>query len=206
MEKNNEIKERVDIDYKFRELSNDSQQKLIYTLIWKKLVHGFIERKTDSFANGIFDATIPSKEDVDRFRTKLVDNSYKALEPMLNTIFGDDEELKFRIFQKFIDSYNDLERKTRKEICGYNHTFTEWEETVGDVPQYDEDGYIEGYISDKKYLKRTCTYCGEVQKAYSKYHKKKIEDDTEYWANRFPKKASYAKQRNLIRTQNKEQL
>ena len=188
MEKNNEINERVDIDYKFGKLSNEAQQKLAKTLIWKKIVHDYIERKTDSFTNGVFGVTNTSEEDVDRFRINLVKDSFKALEQMLDTIFGEDEELKFRIFQKFIDSYNELERKTKNEICGYNHTFSEWKEKVGDVPQYDEDGELEGYISDKKYFERTCTYCGEVQQAYSEYHKKKIEAETEYWANRFPQK------------------
>lgn len=197
-----DIIERADIEYKISKLSKEGQKKLIKVLIWKNLIHEFIERKTNSFANGILGIDNPSKDDIEKYRIGLVNDSAMALELLLDTIFGEDEELKFRVIQKFVDEYMELESSTKKEICRHNHNFSNWEVKVGEVPFYDEDGEIDGYIDGKEYFERTCTYCGEVQKAYSNYHMQLVEESEKHMNNNYPQKLIYDKKKVLKKDNN----
>lgn len=185
------------------ELTNKDQQAIIKNYLWETIVHEYVERRARAYSNDFADNITFS--DLAKFELDLSESLDNVLNQMLDTMFGEDEELKFRIFQKFINSYVGLEEETRKEICGYNHTFTEWKKNVGKVPQYDEDGKIISYLSDKDVFERKCTYCGELQRAYSENHKKMIERETDYWANRFPKERRFAKQNVLINNRKKDQ-
>lgn len=194
MEKNNnETNERVDILFEISRLPKEKQKQLAKTLIGRTIGYEFIERTIEAYEAGNLSMAIPSKEKVEEQRIRLCDDVSSTLNSMLDTIFGKDDELKFRIFKEFIDKYGRIEEETRKEICGFNHDFTDWYETIGDVPQYDEDGDIDGYISNKKYLERKCKYCGEKQQAYSEYHKQRQEEETEYWANYIKSEPTYTK-------------
>ena len=199
MEKKDDISERVDIDYRFSKLNNNDQQQLAKTLIWKKLVHEYIEKQTDLFAKGYLGIDAPTKEQIEEYRSNLVIESGAALHSLIDTMFGEDEELKYGIFKKFVDSYRELKKKTKKEICGNNHNFTEWKEITCEEPQYDEEGQLVEYMSGKTYFERTCAYCGEVQRAYSESQKENIEELTDFLADCYKNIGKIDNDKRLIR-------
>lgn len=183
MEKGNEIKERAEIATLFMNLSDEAKIKVAKTLIWQTIAHNYIEAETAiyaSFASAKPELNI-TEEMIEEKRSKLVTKVGKAVDIMVNDMLGDDIELKFKMFDHFVENMGRVNFEVRKGICGYNHDFTEWEEKIGSVPVYDEDGDIEGYVDNRQYFERKCKYCGKVEKAYSEGHKIKIEGDDEYW-------------------------
>ena len=207
MEKNNsEITKIANLTYEFENLSKEDQQQFVKTIIWKTIAHEYIERNTEIIANITIKGNHLTEEEVEKYRAKLVNEINEALCSLINTMFSDDEELKYRVFCKFINDYSYVEKKIRKDICGFNHSFTNWEKTVGKVPIYDEDGEIERYSNKKEYLKRICKYCGKEQKAYDEEHKEYIEQETKYYDNYFKKELQFEKPKGLVKNNKDEQL
>lgn len=198
MEKGIDNKAKAEVERAFEKLGVKEQKELVKTLIWKTIAHEYIERKTDAFKNGKFtdypnvkfagDPNVEiSEEDVQISRYNLVNKVADAVYPMVDAMFCDDDELKYRIFQKFITSYGRVEQEVRKQICGYHHDYSEWKTVVGERPVFNLDGEV-SYHAEGTYYMRECKYCGEQQKAYSEGHKCEIEDETKYIGKLFPKK------------------
>lgn len=196
MEKEVNIKNKVEVEWAIEKLSNEEQIALLKKLIWKTLAHEYIERKTDAFARGVgFSSKNDeiTEEDIEKYRDTLVNKTGKAVYSMVDTMLGDDDELKYRVFEKFIERYRGTEKEAREEICKYQHDFNDWETKEGRRPVFDEDGDVEGQCWGK-YYKRTCKYCGTYQIAYSEGHKVKIEGDTNYNAEHYKRVLIYTKE------------
>ena len=172
----------IEIACEFDKLSKEEQKALAVVLIGRAIGYEYVDRTIEAYEAGNLSMVVPPKEKVDSERIKLNDKVTDTLNSMVSTILGEDDELRFRVFRKIIDGYGKIERETRKDICANNHDYTDWIEKIGKVPEYDEDGDIEGYIDGRKFYERKCKYCGYKEQAYSEYHKERLEKDGLYWA------------------------
>ena len=111
----------------------------------------------------------------------------KAIDSLLDILYGDDVELRSRIIKEFVDDFDSDVSMIKEEICDHNHDYSEWETVEGDRPVFDEDGDVK-YYGHGAYFERKCKYCGMVQKEYSVYDKEHLEEDQKYWAKKHPKK------------------
>lgn len=198
MEKGIDIKAKTEVESAFEKLSIKEQKELVKTLIWKTIAHEYIERKTEAFKNGKF-TDYPnveiSEEDVETYRYNLVNKVADAVYPMVDVMFCDDDELKYRIFEKLIYGYGPAEKASREDVCGYNHDYADWETKEGHRPVFDEDGDMDGTCWGEYYTK-TCKYCGKTIVTYSEEGKIVIDSDIEYEAKRHPKKNIYTLNNN----------
>ncbi len=179
-----------EVESSFKNLSNDEKKKVLKKLIWETIAHEYIEKETDAFKRGVF-ACGPnveiSDEAVEKHRMRLEVEAGSTVLPMVDTILGDDDELKYRLFDKFIDWYKIAVPETKEEICKYDHDYTDWEIVIGDRPVFDLDGDVEYHAIGEYYMKK-CKYCGHTEKAYSKEHMSRIDKDNEYDAEHYPNK------------------
>ncbi len=182
--------EKIESD--FANLTPEEKQAFLKSLIWGELAHDYVDRKAAAYKRGVFSgpSDVISEENAQKYRDREFNKTSAALGALLETMFGEDDELKFRIFSKFIDAYSSIEYATRKEICRYDHDYSDWKKTEGVRPQFSLDGDIEGTCWGK-FSKRVCEYCGTSERAYSEESKKYQENEAEKNAKLFPRKYIY---------------
>lgn len=182
--------EKIEAD--FANLTPEEKKAALKSLIWGELAHDYVDRKADAYKRGVFacPGVVISEENAQKYRDREFNKTSEALGALLETMFGEDDELKFRIFSKFIDVYSSIEYATRKEFCGFAHNYTPWKEIEGTRPQFSLDGDIEGTCWGK-FSKRVCKYCSTSEKAYSEESKKYQENEAEKNAKLFPRKYIY---------------
>lgn len=161
----------VDVLCKFYQLSEEEQKKVIKRLIWQNAIRPYVDHESAARKE-------PGSKEFDDFRFNVINKSKESVDLLLDTMYGEDEELKNRIVLKFLENYKNIVKETKEEICGAEHTFSEWEETYGERPQYDLDGDFE-YTCHGNYFERVCEYCGTKQVAYSENEKQYIEQRTQ---------------------------
>ena len=182
--------EKIEAD--FANLTPEEKKAALKSLIWGELAHEYIDRKADAYKRGVFacPGVVITEENAQNYRDREVAKTTETLDSFFETMFGEDDELKFRIFSRIINDYNGIEHETRKEFCGFAHNYTPWAEIEGRRPQFSLDGDIEGTCWGK-FSKRVCTYCGTSEKAYSEEGKKYIEETDKKDAKQFPRKYIY---------------
>lgn len=174
---------------RFRDLSTEGQIEFLKEIFIEGYFGSYIENKTARVAE------THGKEDTAEFREDLEKRVDRTVDSLLKDLNSNDEELKCRIFERFIGSYGRVVSETKKEICGFNHDYTNWVEQEGTIPVFDEDGDIEGYAIGKFYT-RQCYYCGIVEKVYSEEAKKEKEHEAEYCKEHLGKNQTYIMRRN----------
>ena len=153
---------------KYRELSTEEQNEFLKEIFVNGYFGSYESNVVDGFKKTLSKGSNnPNKEETEKYRQELENKINKVVDLFLDNINSRDEELKRRIFQKFLSSYENIALNTKKEICGEKHDFSGWEKVEGKVPIYDEDGKFEEYFKGE-YFVRECYYCGAIEKAYSK--------------------------------------
>lgn len=147
----------VEVIRKFRNLSEDAKKNVLKTLLIQDVLGQYEDEKKN--------------DEIDKA-------AFETANSLLDTLYGEDEELKNRIIQKFIFEYGRVVAVTKKEICGAEHTFSEWEKVMTERPQNSLDGNVEGTCYER-FFERTCEYCGSKQRAYSEAQKQAMEEYTE---------------------------
>lgn len=178
---------------RFKNLNSTNQDKFLKELFVGEYFKSYIECKVNNAKNMLGEEF--NDEEKIKYKNELEKKVNTAVDLIIKDLDSKDEELKCRIFERFIDNYSEISYRIKKDICGYNHQFSNWEEIDGKVPNYDEDANIDGYHSGK-YFERICSYCGFTEKAYDEEHKACIEKEDEYLKNYLGKKQRYITKNN----------
>ena len=173
---------------RFRDLTTEGQKEFLKEIFIEGYFGSYVENKVARVAE------THGKEDTEEYREDLEKRVERAVDSLLKDLNSSDEELKCRIFERFVGSYGSVVSTTKKEICGFNHDFTDWVEGEGTIPVFDEDGDVDGFAFGKFYT-RQCYYCGTVEKVYSEEAMKQKEHESEYCKNRLGKNQTYIMKR-----------
>lgn len=176
----NEIEIREIIE-RFENLDDEGQKRVVKALIGERILTPYINTGRVAFGyNNIFVLEDSSDE-----LTKKVTSACKVFDTLLDTMYGDDEELKNRIVLKFLENYKNTVKETKKEICGDEHQYSEWCVKIGKVPYYAREiEHLKDIASEGQCFERKCKYCGTVQKAYTEEQKNALEYTINLWKNK----------------------
>lgn len=178
---NNIEKEAYFLMMRFENLSEEGQKAFLKELFVEKIFGNYINNKVETFKQPIGrEEYIPSKQEVDEYKETLVNRINNAVDPLLDSLYSDDEEFKCRIFEKFIKNYCNVAKEAREGICGDKHDFSKWVEEEGTIPSYDENGEVTGF-GYGVYRTRKCYCCGKIEKVYPTEDANSFDNKYAYW-------------------------
>lgn len=156
---------------KFRIMSKEAKTNVIKTIILKDFFGEYIQDKVDNIKSDLTEEEkIAYKEEIENIASQAVDT-------FLEDILSEDKELKNRIFGSFIKSYSITSKIVKEGICKNNHTYSNFREVKGIIPQYDINGNFISYANGVFY-ERECTYCGKKEIVFSNEEKTSREEDS----------------------------
>lgn len=182
-----------EVESGYKDLTQEEKKEVIGEILWETLAHEYIVRKKEAFKRGVFASgpdVVVSEDDALRYGAKTETEAADAVFKAINTMLGADDELKYRVFEMFIDWYEEAEQRAKEEICGYNHDYADWKTVEGNKTTYDEDGVVNGSCYGVYFVKK-CKYCGNTVNAYNIAQRKSIDEAIEYKASRNPKMIIY---------------
>ena len=170
--RNNEI---YDLVVKFRNLSDEGQKEFLKELVLKGYLNNYVDYEVSKFTPQA--APISTYEGVKQaYKERLEEKVEKTIDQTIEQLKSNDEELKCRLFSRFIDSYDQVVDEERKNICSGCHDFSRWEERLGERPRFNELGEIESFYCGTWYERR-CFYCGTIEKAWNNEQKNQLTEE-----------------------------
>jgi hypothetical protein len=169
--KNNEIR---DLIVKFRNLSEEGQKEFIKELMINGYLPNFVDYKVDKFVPSVGTKSIYESAK-NSYKERLEEKIDKTINKTLGQLRSSDEELKYRLFDRFLECYDKVVQEERVNICNEVHDFSGWVEKDGERPIFDKYGNIDTFAYGK-WFERQCYYCGTIQKAWDVEQKKMLEE------------------------------